>query len=81
MSLVEDQMRATNDAAKESNLLADAEHLLERARQSLTEASYYDPRVVGFKERRRAQAMQERWWKPSIVQVPPKKRVAFTKTS
>ena len=74
MSFLEDQVYAANAAAKAECHNADLEHRLEVARKSLADASIYDPRVIAFKLRRVAIAMQIRWWKPSIEPVTPKKR-------
>ena len=74
MSILEDQVYAANAAAKAECHNADLEHRLEVARKSLADASIYDPRVIAFKERRKAHAMQTRYWKPSTETVVPKKR-------
>ena len=74
MSLLEEQVRAANAAAKAESHNAELEHRLELARKSLTDASYYDPRIIAFKARRQVIAEQVRWWKPSVDQVLPKKR-------
>jgi hypothetical protein len=74
MSILEDQVYAANAAAKAESHNADLEHRVEMARKSLTDASIYDPRIITFKQRRVAIAMQTRWWKPSIEQALPKKR-------
>jgi len=43
-------------------------------RERLVSEACCDPRVIAFKLRRVAIAMQTRYWKPSIDQVLPKKR-------
>jgi hypothetical protein len=75
MSLIEEENRAHNLQAIEDRKVAEAEHLVEMAQKLMTEESYKDPRLQAFKQRRREQAMQERWWKPSLTLALPKKRV------
>jgi hypothetical protein len=72
VSLVEDQNRTQNLQAIEDRKVAEAEHLVVMNRERLTAESYNDPRLQAFKARRREQAMQLRWWKPSLAL--PKKR-------
>lgn len=71
MSLLEDAARAANAEAKEANRISELDHRIEMARLVIPK----DPRVEAFKKRRTAIAMQLRWWKPSIGQTLPKKRL------
>jgi hypothetical protein len=74
MSAIEDANREHNLQAIEDRKVAEAEHLVEMAQKLMTEESYKDPRLQAFKQRRREQAMQGRWWKPSPIPALPKKR-------
>jgi hypothetical protein len=72
MSLIENANRAHNLQAIEDRKVAAAEHYAEMAQKLMTEESYKDPRLQAFKQRRRDQALQLRWWKPNGAM--PKKR-------
>ena len=65
MSLAEDQAYAANAAAKAESNNAALEHMAALVREQQYAASCYDPRVVAFRERRKAQAGQIRWHKPA----------------
>jgi hypothetical protein len=75
MSLVEDAIREANAKVKSELKGIEQEHMIAMNRERITSESYYDPRVVKFKERRREIAGQVRRWKPSIAQALPKKRL------
>jgi len=74
VSILEDQARAANAAAKEDNRLAEMDHRIEMAKVRLSQNLPKDPLVEEFKKRRTAIAMQPRMWKPSVDQALPKKR-------
>jgi hypothetical protein len=74
MSIAEDQTRALNLQVIESRKNAAVEHMLALNRERLISETCRDPRVITFKERRTAIAMQPRMWKPSVDQALPKKR-------
>jgi hypothetical protein len=75
MSDIETQNALQNEQHKEDLKLAEAEHLREIERQRITMESYYDPKVIALKARRKVQAAQLRRWKPG--KALPKKRIAF----
>jgi hypothetical protein len=72
VSDIENANRAHNLQAIEDRKVAAAEHYVEMAQKLMTEESYKDPRLQAFKQRRRDQALQLRWWKPNGAM--PKKR-------
>lgn len=74
MSAIEDATRALNLQAAENSKNAAIEHMAALVREQQYADSCYDPRVVAFKERRREQAGQLRWWKPSNA-LPKKRRL------
>ena len=70
-----DQINKENSQRKEECHNVALEHMVVLEQQRIAAESYYDPRVVVFKARRKAQALQERRWKPSIALVLPKKLI------
>jgi hypothetical protein len=74
VSLVEEQTLALNLRAAQDSKNAAIEHMAVLNRERLVSEACCDPRVIAFKLRRVAIAMQTRYWKPSIDQVLPKKR-------
>ena len=77
MSDIEDQRNKENFIAEEGKKNAWVEHMEFLSRELLLVASYYDPRVIAFKERRKVQSMKLRW--PVTGNALPKKRVGFSK--
>jgi hypothetical protein len=74
MSIHEEIAAANEERAKERQGIAQ-EHQAELNRQRLAMESYYDPRLVSFKKRRREQAMQPRKVSPFNL---PRKRILAT---
>ena len=74
MSLVEDQRNRENAVASAERGNAWLEHMSALSRERIAAEAYYDPRVIAFKARRKTQAGQLRWWKPSLDLTLLKKR-------
>ena len=74
MSDVEDATRALNAQVVEGRKDVATEHMAALNRERLASEACYDPRIIAFKARRVAIAMQTRWWKQPVEQILPKKR-------
>jgi hypothetical protein len=74
LSDTEDQRKVHNLQSAEDRKVSEAERLAEMNRERMVAESYLDPRLIVFREKRKIQTMQTRWWKTSLTSALPKKR-------